>query len=122
MYRLIVSVGLASAFVIGPAHAARSAVDPSPSGNSSNGNGNHNRNAVGIKSPTSNRGYQHTNNGNSGGLNGTLNTLCRHATNCKLTQNLIIVVKNKYPRITAPPPPANHFLYMAGPYGVIMKR
>jgi hypothetical protein len=138
VYRFVlitVPLALVSGFVNGPAYA-QSAVEPSPSDRSNDGNGNHNRNAIGIKSPTSNQGYQHTNNSNAGGLNPTLNALCRKVVKCKMTQNLIVirVEKRKQPRnipdrpaevpVAVPPPtaaPAHHFVHL-DPDGITLMK
>jgi hypothetical protein len=55
------------------------------------GNGHHNRNIITVRSPTHNRGYQHTNNGNAGGMNPVQNALCRQVTVCKISQKVNIV-------------------------------
>jgi hypothetical protein len=55
------------------------------------GNGRHNRNAISVRSPTHNRGYQHTNSSNAGGLNNVQNALCRHSTVCNVTQKVTII-------------------------------
>jgi hypothetical protein len=69
------------------------------------GNGRHNRNVISEASPTHNHGYQHTNNGNSGGTNPTQNALCRHVTVCNVTQKVIVVVPSR-PERPAPEQPA----------------
>lgn len=98
MHRLMfiaVSLGLISWFTIGPAHGSPIPASSHDPDSTNNGNGNHNRNAIGIKSPTSNHGYQHTSNGNAGGLNSTLNMLCRQVVKCRMTQNFIIMKTDK---------------------------
>jgi hypothetical protein len=60
-------------------------------GNHHDGNGHHNRNIISVRSPTHNRGYQHTNNSNAGGTNPVQNALCRHVTVCTITQKVNIV-------------------------------
>lgn len=55
------------------------------------GNGRHNRNIFTQRSPTHNRGYQHTNNGNAGGTNPVQNALCRNVTVCNISQKVNIV-------------------------------
>jgi hypothetical protein len=55
------------------------------------GNGHHNRNIISVRSPTHNRGYQHTNNSNAGGTNPVQNALCRHVTVCTITQKVSII-------------------------------
>ena len=66
------------------------------------GNGRHNRNIISVRSPTHNRGYQHTNNSNAGGTNPVQNALCRHVTVCKVTQKVTII----QPAAPAAPVPA----------------
>lgn len=71
------------------------------------GNGRHNRNVISEGSPVHNRGFQHTNNGNSGGTNSTQNALCGHVTVCHVTQKVIIVMPVRpAPRPAAPAPSA----------------
>jgi hypothetical protein len=87
-----------------PAYA-RAAPSPPPGGSVTVhhrhvGNGRHNRNVVSVRSPTHNHGFQHTNNGNSGGLNNTQNSLCHHSTVCNITQKIIIIEPER------PAPPA----------------
>ena len=65
-----------------------------------NGNGHHNRNTISYRSPTYNRGYQHTSNSNAGGTNPVQNALCRHSYVCHVTQHITIV------RPETPPEPA----------------
>src|SRR3569833_1555017 len=55
------------------------------------GNGRHNCNIFTQRSPTHNRGYQHTNNGNAGGTNPVQNALCRNVTVCNISQKVNIV-------------------------------
>ncbi|GLY91773.1 hypothetical protein [Actinoallomurus iriomotensis] len=55
------------------------------------GNGHHNRNVLSSGSPTHNRGYQHTSNGNAGGTNPVQNALCRHVTSCTISQKVNII-------------------------------
>jgi hypothetical protein len=69
-------------------------------GNHHDGNGHHNRNIISVRSPTTNRGYQHTNNSNAGGTNPVQNALCRHVTVCTITQKVQIL----QPERPAPPP------------------
>jgi hypothetical protein len=66
------------------------------------GNGRHNRNIISVRSPTHNRGYQHTSNGNAGGMNPVQNALCRQVTVCKINQKVTIV----QPAAPAAPVPA----------------
>lgn len=77
-------------------------------GGHQHGNGRHNRNVISEGSPVHNRGFQHTNNGNSGGTNSTQNALCGHVTVCHVTQRVIIVmpVRPAPPSAAAPPAPA----------------
>ena len=102
------------------------------------GNGRHNRNIVSVRSPTHNRGYQHTNNSNAGGTNPVQNALCRHVTVCHVTQQ-ITVVQPERPAAPAAEPVVVHaltqqaaprgrpeerrfrapFLYL-GPYGLLL--
>jgi hypothetical protein len=69
-------------------------------GNHHDGNGHHNRNIISVRSPTRNRGYQHTSNSNAGGTNPVQNALCRHVTVCTITQKVNII----QPERPAPPP------------------
>jgi hypothetical protein len=69
-------------------------------GNHHDGNGHHNRNIISVRSPTTNRGYQHTSNSNAGGTNPVQNALCRHVTSCTIVQKVNIV----QPVRPAPPP------------------
>jgi hypothetical protein len=131
-----------------PAYA-RTAPPPPPGGSSSVhhhiGNGRHNRNVLTVRSPTHNHGFQHTNNGNSGGVNNTQNSLCRHSTVCNITQKIIIIEPERpvppvgapessvQPAVTAPPPEeikpavkpeitpakAQPFMYV-GPFGFML--
>ncbi|GAA4623967.1 hypothetical protein GCM10023196_022350 [Actinoallomurus vinaceus] len=59
------------------------------------GNGHHNRASLSVRSPVHNHGYQHTNNGNSGGLNPVQNAMCAHATVCNVTQKFTVVRPEK---------------------------
>ncbi len=68
------------------------------------GNGRHNRTTVSYRSPTHNRGYQHTSNSNAGGVSNVQNALCRGAYVCHVTQNITIVRPEK-PEPPAEPPP-----------------
>jgi hypothetical protein len=76
------------------------------------GNGHHNRNLISVHSPTLNRGYQHTSNGNAGGLNPVQNGLCRHVTVCTIVQKVNVVRPEppKAPVAAEPEPvaPAEH--------------
>jgi hypothetical protein len=82
--------------------AARRPAAARDGGHHHDGNGRHNRNIISVRSPTHNRGYQHTNNGNAGGMNPVQNALCRHVTVCKITQKVTIV----QPAAPAAPVPA----------------
>jgi hypothetical protein len=55
------------------------------------GNGHHNRNIISVRSPTHNRGYQHTNNSNAGGMNPVQNALCRNVTVCTINQKVNVI-------------------------------
>jgi hypothetical protein len=59
------------------------------------GNGHHNRNIISVHSPTHNRGYQHTSNGNAGGANPVQNALCRNVTSCVVSQKVNIVTPER---------------------------
>jgi hypothetical protein len=119
-----ISTALISAPAGKPADAMQNPSHPDPIGN-----GNGNRNIFSADSPTSNHGYQHTNNSNAGGLNNVLNALCRRARTCKVTQNLIIKVeqpeRSRSEQVTPPRQvvtharPASPFLYM-GPGGFML--
>jgi hypothetical protein len=97
-----------TAFICGSVPAYARAVQPEPPGPPSNhhhvGNGHHNRNILTVRSPTHNRGYQHTSNSNAGGLNNVQNALCRHSTVCTVTQKIIIVTPEKPAPPEEPPP------------------
>jgi hypothetical protein len=97
----LTATALISASAARPANAMPSPIDPGPAGNG-------NRNMYSANSPTSNHGYQHTNNSNAGGLNSVLNALCRRARTCHLTQNLIIKVQRRERNKT----PMGPFLYV----------
>jgi hypothetical protein len=117
-------------------------------GHHHDGNGRHNRNVISDHSPTHNRGYQHTNNGNAGGSNPVQNALCRHVAVCNVSQKIIIVqpvppaapepapplqaepappvqvlpqtvVPQTFARPAARQPAKGPFMYM-GPYGFMM--
>ena len=75
-------------------------------GNHHDGNGHHNRNIISVRSPTTNRGYQHTSNSNAGGSNPVQNALCRHVTVCTITQKVNIVRPERPERPEPPEPPA----------------
>ncbi|GAB3972304.1 hypothetical protein GCM10029978_049140 [Actinoallomurus acanthiterrae] len=108
------------------------------------GNGRHNRSALSVRSPVRNHGYQHTNNGNAGGLNNVQNAMCAHATVCNLTQKVTVVRPERAnrpalrrieppmrqtdtsaqpldppARETDTPVPMHPFLYV-GPYGLML--
>ncbi|GAB2849986.1 hypothetical protein GCM10027176_61400 [Actinoallomurus bryophytorum] len=72
------------------------------------GNGHHNRNIISVRSPTHNRGYQHTNNSNAGGTNPVQNALCRHVTVCTITQKVNIIQPT--PPASAPATPVQALL------------
>ncbi|HEY0537758.1 MAG TPA: hypothetical protein VGD53_05290 [Actinoallomurus sp.] len=44
-----------------------------------------------MRSPTHNRGYQHTNNSNAGGMNPVQNALCRNVTVCTINQKVNVI-------------------------------
>jgi hypothetical protein len=75
----------------GPRAARRPAAAARDGSHHHDGNGHHNRNIISVRSPTHNRGYQHTNNSNAGGTNPVQNALCRHVTVCKITQKVNII-------------------------------
>ncbi len=54
------------------------------------GNGSHNRNISAVRSPTSNRGYQHTSTSGIGGATSVQNALCRNVRVCTITQNVTV--------------------------------
>ena len=74
-----------------PARAVRRAAVVRHDGGNHHGNGHHNRNLFTVRSPTHNRGYQHTNNGNAGGTNPVQNGLCRQVTVCTINQKVTII-------------------------------
>lgn len=62
-----------------------------PTGNSHDGNGRHNENSIAINSPTFNRGIQHTNNANAGGLYNTQKVFCgKQLRRCRIAQKIIM--------------------------------
>jgi hypothetical protein len=75
----------------GPKAARRPTATARDGSHHHDGNGHHNRNIISVRSPTHNRGYQHTNNSNAGGTNPVQNALCRHVTVCKITQKVNII-------------------------------
>lgn len=83
-----------------PARARPAALVRDGGSHHHDGNGHHNRNVISVRSPTHNRGYQHTSNGNAGGANPVQNALCRDVTSCVVSQKVIIVT----PERPAPPP------------------
>lgn len=94
MIHHVVAISAATTFIganrTPPAHAARLPAVARRDGDH-HGNGHHNRNIISSGSPTHNRGYQHTNNGNAGGTNPTQNGLCRRVTSCTIIQKVTIV-------------------------------
>lgn len=116
------SIGLVCGLTGRSVHAT-----PNPVNSDHVGNGTKNRNILYAASPTSNHGYQHTNNSNAGGLNSVLNTLCKRARTCHVTQNLIIKIERPArkgttsPRqATTAPPTSFPFLYIGPGSGILM--
>src|SRR5262245_52830840 len=54
------------------------------------GNGSRNHTISSMKSPTSNRGYQHTSTSTAGGMTDVHNALCRYVFICTINQKLVI--------------------------------
>jgi hypothetical protein len=156
-HRLAVA-SASTAFIVGiapipaNANAARIPHAPSEAGlvtdHSHNGNGRRNHNIFSVRSPTHNRGYQHTSNSNAGGMTHVQNALCKNAKVCKISQKVIVVTPGKPnrptpekvdaftpekvegfspqkadglapPTVNAPPLGVNSFLYL-GPYGFML--
>ncbi|MGH3374165.1 MAG: hypothetical protein ACRDP6_05460 [Actinoallomurus sp.] len=107
----------------------------SDGGHHHDGNGRHNRTIVSVRSPTNNRGYQHTTNSNAGGTNPVQNALCRHVTVCNVTQKITMIMPERpapepvviqalpqtviqQSRPRAAPPIRSPFMYM-GPSGFL---
>lgn len=67
----------------------------SDGGHHHDGNGRHNRTIVSVRSPTNNRGYQHTTNSNAGGTNPVQNALCRQAAVCHVTQKITLIMPER---------------------------
>ncbi|WP_285707237.1 hypothetical protein [Microtetraspora sp. NBRC 16547] len=59
------------------------------------GNGSNNSNISSVKSPTHNRGTQHTSTSAIGGETSVQNAFCRNVKVCNLTQKVTIVVPEK---------------------------
>ena len=96
MIHHLVAASAATAFYGGvathPARASRAPASVARDGSHHHdGNGHHNRNIISVRSPTHNRGYQHTNNGNAGGMNPVQNALCRHVTVCTINQKVNVI-------------------------------
>jgi hypothetical protein len=112
MIHHLVAASAATAFYGGvPAHtdrwnrwarAARTPAAAARDGNHHDGNGRRNRNVISVRSPTRNHGYQHTNNGNAGGMNPVQNALCRNVTVCTINQKVDVI----QPERPAPAVPA----------------
>ncbi|MBP2706670.1 hypothetical protein JOL79_22940 [Microbispora sp. RL4-1S] len=83
--------------------AARLRTDP-PVGeeNSTTGNGRRNHNVLSLRSPTRNRGYQHTSTNTAEGATSIQNALCRGSRVCNITQNVVIVAPTPQPAATPP--------------------
>ncbi|MEV7968727.1 hypothetical protein AB0O34_22490 [Sphaerisporangium sp. NPDC088356] len=62
---------------------------------SHDGNGTRNRNIFSVKSPSINRGYQHTSASTAGGATTVQNALCRHAKVCNITLQVIVIAPKK---------------------------
>jgi hypothetical protein len=90
-----------------PANADAARIPHAPSAtnlatdHSHNGNGRRNHNISSVRSPTHNRGYQHTSNSNAGGMTHVQNALCKNAKVCKISLKVIVVTPGK-PSRTAP--------------------
>jgi hypothetical protein len=102
----------------GPRAARRPAATARDGSHHHDGNGHHNRNIISVRSPTHNRGYQHTNNSNAGGTNPVQNALCRHVTVCKITQRVTIVQPTP-PAAPAPAAPIQTLLEPVAPQRVV---
>lgn len=133
--RLLVGVSASTPFVLGSVSLSANAdTEPKPTNSIDHGNGTRNRNIFSMKSPTHNRGYQHTSTSTAGGRTSVQNALCRHVTVCNIRQ-IVIPKKGKQPtsevrtpppeRADPPPPPATAppvmgpFMYI-GPWGLVM--
>ncbi|MFB9836492.1 hypothetical protein [Actinoallomurus acaciae] len=107
MIHHVVAISAATTFIgatrTPPAHAARVPAVARRDGDH-HGNGHHNRNILSSGSPTHNRGYQHTNNGNAGGTNPVQNGLCRRVTSCTIIQRVTIIQPERPAPAPATPP------------------
>lgn len=100
----LVGASVSTAFIAGiaplPAYAKaeRSPADRSSGrdgggGDENNtGNGSRNKNISAVRSPTKNRGFQHTSTSDIGGATSVQNALCRDAKVCTITQNVTVVL------------------------------
>ncbi|GAA3838561.1 hypothetical protein GCM10022226_71040 [Sphaerisporangium flaviroseum] len=76
-------------------HRGGDATDPGGGDSIHDGNGSKNRNIVSVRSPTNNRGYQHTSAETMGGTTSIQNALCRHAKVCNITLKVIVITPDK---------------------------
>jgi hypothetical protein len=92
-------------FVLGSVPRSASAdTEPKPTNSIDHGNGIRNRNIFSLKSPTHNRGYQHTSTSTAGGRTSVQNALCRQVTVCNVKQ-LVIPRQNTRPAGEVRTPP-----------------
>jgi hypothetical protein len=102
---LLGGVSVSILFVWGSVPLAASAdTEPKPTNRIDHGNGTRNRNIFSLKSPTHNRGYQHTSTSTAGGRTSVQNALCRHVTECNIRQ-LVIPRQNARPAGEVRTPP-----------------
>jgi hypothetical protein len=86
------------------------------------GNGTRNHNIFSMKSPTSNRGYQHTSTSTAGGRTNVYNAICRYVRVCTMTWK---PGRQKAEPTTRPmddvnEAPGEDTFFYAGPLGVMM--
>ncbi|MBD3138713.1 hypothetical protein [Microbispora bryophytorum] len=89
---VLVAVAAAAAQVLltAPAHARAGRGDGD--GPASVGNGTRNRNIVYLRSPTRNRGHQHTAASTAGGATSVADGFCRRTSHCDIRQNIAVAV------------------------------
>lgn len=71
-----------------PASADTSPSPASHTDRADNGNGHHNHNILSLRSPTYNRGYQHTSTTTAGGATNIQNAMCRNVKACTINLNV----------------------------------
>ncbi|ETK32085.1 hypothetical protein [Microbispora sp. ATCC PTA-5024] len=74
--------------------------DPPGDDTVTSGNGRRNRSVLSVKSPTNNRGYQHTSTEAADGVTSVQNALCRRSRVCNITQNVTVIAPTPRPTPT----------------------